>query len=435
MLHWLTDGRLRFASLGSLYDIVRLPKFEFPIEAPRATYVARLKATFPDECAAIDRYFALCDDAQQANSALFIAGALPPPLGAMLRAFNAKRIRRALGTTTATAVGDIRDVRLAALLAARWGDYGVVPARSPFAVHALVTGSYFAGAYYPIGGPAKFAQTLGETIILAGGELRTHAEVTEIRVTHNRVSGVRLTTGESIDAPVVISAMGARNTIAALPNTIAPEWRQSIESLQPSVSYVNLYLGFSGDIREHGATSANVWIYESNDIGRVWEQPLEEDAPSLYVSFPSLKDLAHRDNRHHTAEVLAICRWEPFAAWFDSTAKERPQAYTAAKARIEERLLAQFKRHFASLAPLIDFHEISTPLTQASFVSADRGAMYGIEMSAERMGHSVLRTRTPVRGLLLAGQDAVSPGVQGAFMGGFIAAALLEPRLWRQMTC
>ena len=35
ILHWLTDGRLRFASVGSPSDIVRLPGFEFPIEAPQ----------------------------------------------------------------------------------------------------------------------------------------------------------------------------------------------------------------------------------------------------------------------------------------------------------------------------------------------------------------------------------------------------------------
>jgi phytoene dehydrogenase-like protein len=42
LLRWLTDGRLRFASTGSPYDIVRLPGFEFPVEAPRDAYVARL---------------------------------------------------------------------------------------------------------------------------------------------------------------------------------------------------------------------------------------------------------------------------------------------------------------------------------------------------------------------------------------------------------
>ena len=405
-----------------------------PHRSAAAAYVARLKASFPDEIAAIDRYFKACDEARKASMALFAAKALPAPLATIVHWLNAPRVRRALGTTTADAVREIRDRRLAALLTARWGDYGMVPAQSPFALHALVTGSYFAGAYYPIGGPARFAEALGETVTAAGGELRARAAVAEIRVPRGRVTGVRLVNGESIDAPVIVSAMGAHNTAAALPNGVARDWREAVASLKSSVSYVSLYLGFRGDIRQHGATSANVWIYESNEVGRVWERPADEDAPSMYVSFPSLKDAAHRDPQRHTAQVVVICRWEPFSAWAGGSPRHRPEEYEATKSWIAENLLAQFKRHFPRLAPLIDFHEISTPLSQASFVAADRGAMYGLEMSVERMSHRALRVRTPVSGLLLAGQDAAGPGMQGAFMGGFMSAASIEPRLWREMS-
>jgi all-trans-retinol 13,14-reductase len=154
----------------------------------------------------------------------------------------------------------------------------------------------------------------------------------------------------------------------------------------------------------------------------------------MFVSFPSLKDAAHPDARRHTAEVVTICRWESFSQWAQGAPGNRLEAYEATKAWIAERLLAQFKRHFPRLAPLIDLHEASTTLSHTSFVAADRGAMYGIEMSAERMTHPALRTRTPVPGLLLAGQDAASPGIHGAFMGGFMAAAALEPRLWKELS-
>ena len=393
-----------------------------------------MKTTFPTETAAIDRYFAACDDAQRASTALFAARALPRPIGALVHWFNAPRIRRALGATTAEAVREIRDRRLAALLTARWGDYGMEPARSPFSVHALVTGSYFAGAYYPVGGPARFAESLGETVRGAGGEVRTSAAVAEICTSGGRVTGVRLASDEAIAAPVVISAMGAHNTVDALTEGVATDWREAVRALQTGISYVSLYLGLRGDIRQHGASPANVWVYESNDFGRVWERPADADAPALYVSFPSLKDAAHRDPQRHTAEVVALCRWEPFSAWAGSAPTKRPEEYEATKAWIAENLLAQFKRHFPRLAPLVDFHEVSTPLSQASFVAADHGAMYGIEMSAERMGHRALKVRTPVPGLLLAGQDAAGPGVQGAFMGGFMAAASMEPRLWRELS-
>jgi phytoene dehydrogenase-like protein len=41
-----------------------------------------------------------------------------------------------------------------------------------------------------------------------------------------------------------------------------------------------------------------------------------------------------------------------------------------------------------------------------------------------------LRPRTPVEGLHLGGQDAGTPGVIGAAMGGLMAAASIEPSLW-----
>jgi all-trans-retinol 13,14-reductase len=207
----------------------------------------------------------------------------------------------------------------------------------------------------------------------------------------------------------------------------------SVQSFKSGISYITLYLGFRGDIRERGATPANIWIYEGEDIGRVWERPSDEEAPGIFVSFPSLKDAAHHDALHHTAEVVTLCRWQPFAAWADSAPAHRPEEYQATKAWICSSLLAQFKRHFPRLAPLVEFYEISTPLSQASFVGADQGAMYGLELSAERLTHPALRARTPVRGLLLAGQDAAAPGAQGAFMGGFLAASSVEPHLWRQL--
>jgi all-trans-retinol 13,14-reductase len=195
---------------------------------------------------------------------------------------------------------------------------------------------------------------------------------------------------------------------------------------------VSLYLGFLGDIRQHGATPANVWVYESNEVGRVWEHPVDEGAPSMYVSFPSLKDTAHRDPRHHTAEVVTICRWEPFSRWAQGAPGDRPAEYEAAKTRIAERLLTQFKRHFPR-SRIDRFHEVSTPLSQASFVVADRGAMYGLEMSAERMSHSALNVRTPLPGLLLPGRTPQS-GNSGRIHGWIHGRRVGRTRLWRQMS-
>jgi len=165
--------------------------------------------------------------------------------------------------------------------------------------------------------------------------------------------------------------------------------------------------------------------------GAIWTRPGEEDAPGLFVSFPSLKDPSCRGKP--TAEVVATVDAAPFAAWLALPETRRPSEYLALKAAIEAQLLRQFLRHFPALEPLLRFHELATPLTQQRYVRSPNGAAYGIEMSAARLTSPALHVRTPLPGLLLAGQDVTSPGVEGAFMGGLLAAAALEPALWSKL--
>ena len=54
-------------------------------------------------------------------------------------------------------------------------------------------------------------------------------------------------------------------------------------------------------------------------------------------------------------------------------------------------------------------------------------------MSASRLTTPALEVRTPIHGLLLAGQDVTSPGIAGAVMGGLMTAAV-EPALLHRLS-
>ncbi len=434
LLHWLTDGALQFASCGNPYDIVRLPGFEFAIEHPEAAYRQALCAHFPTQREAIDRWFEEMHASRQSAYALLALRGMPPWLAWGLRLWRGAEIRRFSERTLGQALAPIVDVRLRAVLGARWGDYGAPPETAPLLEHALVTGAYDAGAFYPVGGPARFAQTIQPVIEAAGGELRLGADVRQIVVGDGRASGVVFEHGGELHTEQtrhVISAMGVANTVACLDAQVAPAWQETVRALRPGLSYLALYLGFDGDIAAAGATAANVWVYESEDIGRVWQEPADEDAPGLFVSFPSLKDPAHVGK--HTAEVLGLCNAHAFERWLRLAVGDRPEEYLALKAWVEERMLAQFRRHFPKLAPMLRYHELSTPVTQQRYVRSPDGAMYGIEMSAQRLASPALNVRTPVPGLLLAGQDVSGAGIQASCMSGMMAAAALEPALLRQL--
>lgn len=436
LLDWLTDGTLKFAPLANPYDIVRLPGFEFGIAHPEAAYRTALLQRFSRAAGDIDRWFKACEAARASAATMFALHSLPPWAEAALYAVGGgAEADRWAHVTVAEELNKIADEQLRAVLGARWLDYGAPPDRAPFIEHAIVTGAYNAGAYYPIGGPARFAETLLPLVTAAGGELRLNADMRAILVEDGRAAGVVYESGGKrveVRAPQVIAAVSATNIIASLPPDVASEWQQQVRQMRPGLSYLSLYLGLEGDIAAAGASSANIWVYESSDIGQVWRSPINEDAPGLFVSFPSLKDPEYHGLP--TAEVIAAVDSALFTPWMQDSEAPRPQAYQSLKAAIEARLLAQFRRHFPVLAPLVKFHELATPVTQWRIARTPAGATYGIELSPDRLTGPDLRVNTPVAGLSLAGQDVFGPGVPAAFTAGLFAAAATEPSLWQRLT-
>ena len=434
LLAWLSNGALEFAPCGNPYDIVHLPGFEFGVEHPESAYRQRLLERFPDQRLVIEHWFDQMEQARRAAMSMFAMRGMPGPLAWGLKLWRGAEVEAMSRRTLAQALAEVPDAQLRAVLGARWGDYGAPPEHAPLLEHALVTGAYNGGAYFPVGGPARFAETLLAVVKSAGGAIELGASAERILVEAGRAVGVDyLQAGQRREARSrqVISAIGAPNTAACLASSVAGDWHAELRAFKPGLSYVSLYIGMEGDIAAAGASAANTWIYESTDIGRVWRQPADEDAPALYVTFPSLKD--PQSDLRPTAEVLALCDAAPFKRWLGGPPGERPEDYQAFKAWIGERLLAQFARHFPALAPMVRFHEVATPLTQQHFVRTPHGSMYGIVMDAERLGSPALNTRTPVPCLLLAGQDVAGAGVQASAMSGLMAAAAIEPALLRQL--
>lgn len=431
LMAWLTDDKFRFARLGDAYDIVRTPGFEFAISSPEESYRQALIARFPDEKDGIEAWFAEMARARGAGVAQLMKRCMPPLIAWGVSLFKGKEISYFARRTVHEALHSIRNPELRAVLGARGGDYGGYPSTAPVLSHAIVTGSYNAGSFFPEGGPEEFANHLIPVVRAAGGELVCNARVTAIqRDDKGRVAGVSFAKGREVHqvrAPYVISTMGLFNTQDCLDDAVAADWRADNGDLQAGVSCLSLYLGFKGDIAAAGATDANYWIYDSTDLDRHWTSPLTEDAPALFVSFPSMKDPAHPGLP--TGEVLAHCDATLFAPWLDLPSFKRPPEYYDLKARLEERLLAQFKRHFPALGEMIAFHEMATPATQHHYVRTPMGSLYGLAPSTGNALSPALQARTPVKGLLIAGQDVSGAGVQAASLSGMFAAGAIDSSL------
>ncbi len=440
VLDWLSDGAIKTASIGMVYDIIHFPgDFEISFASPAKALKMSLKETFPQSSGEIDAFFSLLRRAAREAPALFRLRSLPRPLAWIYSLWAGGNIRKWWGRTTDEVLSEmISDQKLWSVLTAQWGDHGGRPAEGSFGMHATIINHFLEGAYYPVGGAGTFADSLIPIIEKAEGKVIVKSPVKEILVADGKAIGVRLEDGTEYYAKRIVSAIGAWDTIQRLlPAQVrGTSWAQEILTFKPSGCHLCLYLGFEGDIRTAGATTANHWIYETWDTNSaIWINPAATDAPAQFVSFPSLKDPNHEagEKQKHTGEVVTWVNWDVFSKWEKSRLGDRPEDYRELKQLIEGKMLARFKLYFPKIAPLIVYHELSTPLSMAHFVRRQQGTSYGLETTPRRFLSRSLNMKTSIKGLYLAGQDVVTPGITGAMMGGILAAAVIDPRIIRRL--
>lgn len=437
LLQRLTEGRLRWASLGPVYDAFEFPG-GFAIDFPDTPgqFRENLAAAFPREGAAIDAYLARVKEVSGAMRGYYLARTAPRGLRRLSDLLLARRAAAAFERPAGEEIAALTaDERLRAVLCAQWGYYGVPPARASFAIQALVARHFLHGGYYPVGGSQVIARELLAAVARQGGWTRVVADVATLVLERGRAVGVRLRSGEEVRAPIVVSAVGALATVQRLlpPEVRAAAWCHDVARLRPAAAHVCLYVGLEGDVRAAGAGAANRWFYETwrsdDEAWQVTTDGAPPRAPVLYVSFPSLKDPAHDagPSQRHTAEVVTFVPWSAFERWRDTRWRRRGEDYDAFKARLQEALLEQVLERLPGLRPLVRHVELSTPLSTDHFCRPSEGSIYGLAPTPERFRCPWLRPRTPIPGLFFAGSDVATCGVIGAMMGGVLAAVAASP--------
>ena len=103
--------------------------------------------------------------------------------------------------------------KLIGVLTGQWGDYGLPPGQSSFAMHALVAHHYLDGGNYPRGTSRKIAETISDFIEKNGGKLVTNAAVKKIKTHKNDAIAVIMENGDEIESKKIISSIGVVNTL------------------------------------------------------------------------------------------------------------------------------------------------------------------------------------------------------------------------------
>lgn len=439
----ISRGALQWNRMPDVFDKFVYPDATFDHRSGVENFRADLEARFPAEKDAIAIYFQDIKDVLIWFQRTEIGKNLPFALK-WISPLIRKDVPFALMTTKAYLEQRFTDPKLRAIVASQWGDFGLPPSQSAFCIHAILVNHFFNGAAYPVGSSEAIAETILPVIEAAGGQALANHAVEEIIVENGKAVGVRakLLRGEQKDQAVVfkaktiVSCAGAFNTyVKLLRAEETADFKTRIldfNKRNPPVSHISIYLALKDSAATLGLKGENHWIYDSDDHDETFARRINWVAkgrpPMAYLSLPSLKD---PKAEAHTAEIITFAPYGEYEKWKDQPWHKRDEAYKALKEKAASQLIDFVDERYKGFKALVDFYEVSTPITTEHMTSHDQGSIYGLASVPERFDTNAspwCQVHTPVKNLYLTGADTTSLGIAGAMMGGVATCAhLMKP--------
>ncbi|WP_417744601.1 phytoene desaturase family protein [Rosistilla oblonga] len=423
VMDFVTGGGIQWNSLGDPFEHFVFPQETFDLPDNQPDILAALVKRFPDEQAALEQYFRDIQKMRDWMVRWYVGKTLPDWMASLLTMF---RRRMATMNTGEYLAKQFRDPFLRAVIAAQWPDFGTPPSDSSFAFHGIVSGDFLNGGYFPAGGGTVLAEHTKEVIEAHGGACLINRSVKNILIENGKAIGVVAIHKEkevTYRAPIVISNAGGVITFGKLcPEGHGIRERNRIARMTPGPSVNVLYLGLKEDPRKHGFDAGNYWLYARTDHNLEADPNNPEQVDGCYFGFGSLRNPGQEP---HTAQIISFSEDRHWARWDNTKWKRRGEDYEQKKAATAEALLDHVELFFPRFRELIDYQELSTPLTVKTFTDHWHGTIYGSVCNQHRLYRDRWAVKTSVKNLYLTGSDVGIPGVNGALMSGVMTAGTL----------
>ncbi|PWJ43187.1 phytoene desaturase family protein [Sediminitomix flava] len=435
LFDYITDAELKWADMGEVYDRIVIGENTYDFPKGVQNFKDQMKGYFPEEADAIDKYVDLVFEASRASREFYAEKAMPNYIKWAVSNKMRKAYLKFASRTTLDVLQELTsNEQLIKVLTGQYGDYGLPPSKSSFAMHASVAKHYFHGGFFPVGGSSQIADNVAPILERSGSMILTNAEVEEIIVENGKATGVKMADGKNIHADLIVSGTGIINTYTKLlPSELVRKHKmdEHLQKVKPSAAHVCLYIGLNGTPQELKLPKANYWIYPSDlnhdaSIER-FQKDIDTEFPVVYISFPSAKDpsWSERYPNKSTVDIITVMPYEIFQEWEDTKWKKRGDGYEALKEKFAQRLLEVLYEKEPQLRGKVDYYELSTPVSTKHFMNYAQGELYGIDHDPERYEQKFLQPRTEIKNLYLTGQDIVTAGVGGALFAGFITASAI----------
>jgi len=438
----ITDNNLKWNKMDDNYDRIIFPDKSYDFISPKNKFIESMKSYFPDESSAIEQYVEIVSKVNKSMFKYFSAKSLSGISELLLYKYLSKQFLSYSSKTTYEALSELtKNQELIGVLTGQWGDHGLPPKQSSFAMHCMIAGHYFDGGNYPIGGSRMIAESIVPLIENHGGQVFVSSGVDKIYIKDNKCQGVILENGDIIESKSVISSAGIQNTLSKFlrDEDKLESYRNKLNKVNPSFGYACLYVGFDQNARDLGIKNTNLWIYPSYDHDyntKTYMNDESADFPVTYISFASSKDPSWDTEHPDTATLEAIVptNYRNFDKWNKKPWKSRGDDYENYKNEFSNRIIKKIYKHNPHLDGKIAFHELSSPLSTRDMAHYQFGELYGSDHTPSRFKQKWLKPKTPIKGLYLTGQDITTVGLTSALSSGVLTTSvILKKNLFKQI--
>jgi phytoene desaturase (3,4-didehydrolycopene-forming) len=277
---------------------------------------------------------------------------------------------------------------------------GMSPFESPATYSLLQYAELAEGIWYPRGGFHKVIEALVGVAERLGVKFHLSTAVGSVNVDpkSKRATGVTLSNGQVHEADVVLINADLVTAYSKLLPQSEPAIRSYASRLRrwrTSCSSISFYWSLSSSTA-FALTTHNIFLAEhyKYSFDQIFHDHLLPDDPSFYVNCPGHTDPSAAPPGKDTVVVLVPCgHLDP-----DATPESEEKKWSALAERAKMQILRTIRaRTGLDLAPLIVHEEINTPVTWATSLELDRGAILGL--AHDFFSVLAFRPRTRARGL------------------------------------
>jgi phytoene dehydrogenase-like protein len=275
---------------------------------------------------------------------------------------------------------------------------------------------------FPRGGMGSVSKALNDSFIASGGTVRVDAGVSDFIVEKGKVKGVKLESGESLSANLVVSGMDVRRTFNAIDPNELPKWvieRAKHFRFRGSSGKINIALdslpSFKGIPANSPCMTGDIHISQSMDELELayddWKAGKWSQKPYLDILIPSLIDPTMvPEGKHWMSVFVQYCPYKLAEGEWNET---RKQAFG-------QHIIDRIARYSPDFKDKILHMEIRTPKDIENETGMSEGNIFQGELTMDQLifnrpipGYA--QYRSPIAGLYMCGSsNHPGGGVMGA---------------------